>query len=439
MSAGSIIKSVSAREVSSDRGHPGIEAVVVTANGARGVALATAGLSIGKHEVPFVYDGGTRFAGLGLRGAVRNVEEIIAPTLKGMDATCQREIDQTMIDLDGTEDRSKLGGNSTAAVSAAVLKAAAASLDIPLYAHIGGTRACILPVPCAGAFGGSGRYGGGPVGNNTGDKPSHSFVCYGFSTFSEASYAGWEVSTAFSKLLRERIKVGSVASGYWGIRPGMVKNDRELWAVMAEAISVTNYEGRVGMQIDVAGGTYYDEERHIFKGLFSNDEYTKPELIQFYREMVRDFPFVVLEDALGEEDYEGHAELTRELGIEIVGDDLFTTNPKRLAMGIAVGGGNCMLLKVNQVGTITEAFDAVEMAYRASYGVMPCMSRGEGDALADYVVGLGTAHTREGVGGRFGNRFLEIEAELGRNARFLGKSALKVRWSEVDARLAARK
>ncbi len=428
MPSNSKIKSVSAREVFSDRGHPGVEAKVLTEDGSCGVAMATAGLSVGKHEVQFAYDGGRRWGGLGVQNAVANVLNIIAPALKGLDATRQREIDGVMIALDGTPNKTKLGGNATAAVSAAALKAGAASLGIPLYQHIGGVNACILPVPCAGAFGGSGRFGGGPPGNSTGDKPSHSFVCYGFDTFSEASYAGWVVSREFRRVLREKIKVGSVESGYGGIAPGMVKHDRELWASMAEAIADAGYEGRVGMQIDVAAGTYYDEKRKIFSGLFSTKEMTKSELIDTYKEMVKTYPVVILEDPLAEEDYEGHALLVRELGIEIVGDDLFTTNPERLRQGVAVGGANCMLLKVNQVGTITEAFDAVEIAYRAGYGVMPCHSRGEGDAMADYVVGLGTAHTREGAIGTMANRFLEIEAELGERAKFLGKDALKVRW-----------
>ena len=433
MRAGSRIKTITAREVFSDRGHPGLEAVVITEDGSRGVAMATAGLSIGKHEVQFIYDGGTRWEGKGVLRAVANVREVIAPALKGKDAIQQREIDLTMIELDGTSNMARLGGNATAAVSAAVLKAGAASLGIPLYQHIGGANACLLPVPCAGAFGGSGRYGGGPEGNSTGDKPSYSFVCYGFDTFSEASYAGWEVSRAFNRLLQARLKAGSPASGYWGISPGMVSHDRELWNLMAEAITSAGYAGRVGMQVDVAAGTYYDEKRGVFKGLFCTKELTREQLIETYREMVRDFPFVIIEDPLGEEDYEGHALLTRELGVEIVGDDLFTTNPSRLAQGIAVGGANCMLLKVNQVGTITQAFDAVVMAYRAGYAVMPCMSRGEGEALADYVVGLGTGQTREGVGGSLGNRFLEIESELGSSAKFLGRQALKVRWSERES------
>ncbi|MDP3064307.1 MAG: enolase C-terminal domain-like protein [Chloroflexota bacterium] len=424
------IQSVTAREVFSDRGHPGIQAVVTTQGGQRGAANVTAGLSVGKHEVKFAYDGGKRWEGLGVGKAVKAVVEVIGPAIVGLDATRQREVDEVMIALDGTPDKSKLGGNATASVSAAVLKAGAASLGVPLYQHIGGVNACVLPVPCAGAFGGCGRYGGGPPGSSTGDKPSHSFVCYGFDTFSDAAYAGWEVSRRFRRVIQQRFKVGSESSGYSGIAPGMVSHDRHLWEAMADAIEKAGYAGRVGIQIDVAAGTYFDEGRGVFTGLFSRGDKTKEELFETYREMVVTYPVVILEDPLGEEDYQGHAELTRELGIEIVGDDLFTTNPARLQQGIDVGGANCMLLKVNQVGTITEAFDAVQMAYRAGYGVMPCMSRGEGDALADYVVGLGTAHTREGVGGSIGNRYLEIEAELGSAARFLGKRALKVRWPE---------
>jgi enolase len=211
----------------------------------------------------------------------------------------------------------------------------------------------------------------------------------------------------------------------------MVEHDRELWEAMSEAIERAGYAGRVGIQIDVAAGTYYDPERDVFSGLFSREDKSKQELIEIYQEMVATYPVVILEDPLGEEDYKGHAVLVRELGIEIVGDDLFTTNPTRLQMGIDVGGANCMLLKVNQVGTISEAFDAVEMAYRAGYGVMPCSSRGEGVAMADYVVGLGTAQTRGGASGATANRYLEIEAELGDSARFLGKQALQVDWDKI--------
>ncbi len=423
-----------AREVFSDRGHPGIEATVITEDGSRGTAMVTAGLSVGKHEAQFAYDGGDRWGGLGVLKAVANVHDIIAPALRGMDATRQREIDGVMIELDGTPNKSRLGGNATASVSAAVLRAGAASLGIPLYQHIGGVNACILPVPCAGAFSGSGRYGGGPPGSSTGDKPSYSFPCYGFESFQEASYAGWEISREFHRVLTGRFGIGSQTSGYPGIPPGTVDHDRELWDAMAEAIENAGYKERAGIHIDVAAGTYYDKRKGVFIGLFSKEEKGREELIGLYREMVKSYPVVILEDPLDEEDYEGHAVLAKELGIEIVGDDLFTTSVRRLQRGIDAGAANAMLLKVNQVGTITEAFDAVQIAYRAGYGVMPCSSRGEGVALADYVVGLGTGHMREGVAGPMGNRLLEIEAELGSRARFLGKDGLKVKWPERSGR-----
>jgi len=419
---GSKIKSVTAREILSQRGHPGIIATVKTDDGASGSAMATAGLSVCEHEVKFVYDGGKRWNGLGVLKAVENVNTIIAPKLVGMDVTKQRAIDEVLIKLDGTPDKSRLGGNATASVSAAVLRAAANSTGLPLYQYIGGPNACILPVPGAGAYSGSGRYGGGP--GHTGDKPSHEFVCHGFKSFSEASYAGWECSEEFQRIIIKKFKLGSKTSGYYGIPPGTVKHDRELWACMVEAIENLGYKNRVGFQIDVAAGTYYDKEKERFIGLFSNEPKTKEDLIEQYKEMAKYYSFLILEDPLDENDFEGHAILARELSIEIVGDDLFTTNPARLQKGIEVGAANTMLLKVNQIGTISEAFDAVQLAYRHGYGVMPCGSRGEGEALYDYTVGLGCGHQR---GGAMSDRLLQIEAELGSSARFLGKAGLKVK------------
>jgi enolase len=414
------IKSICAREVFSARGHPGIETVVRTEDGSEGRAEVTAGLSVGKYEVKFVYDGEKRFGGLGLRRAVEIVNAIIAPKLIGMDATQQRALDDLMIRLDGTSDRSKLGGNATASVSAAALKAGAASLGVPLYQHIGGVNACILPVPDGGAFSGSQRYGGGSPGAMTGDKPSHEFVCYGFHAFSDATYAAWEVQQEFQRFLKKKFGSGTPLN-----ISDCTHHDRELWDGMTAAIESAGYRGKVGIQIDVAAGTYYDETKGKFVGLFSRQEKTREELIELYKEAVKTYPVVILEDPLDEDDFAGHALLAKELGIEVVGDDLFTTNSTRLQMGIEVGAANAMLLKVNQVGTISEAFDAVQLAYRHGYGVMPCASRGEGAAIADYVVGLSTGHMRGGGGGPSSNRLLEIEAELGSAAKFLGKAALK--------------
>jgi enolase len=209
------------------------------------------------------------------------------------------------------------------------------------------------------------------------------------------------------------------------IPPGYVENEREIWNLMVDAIEKAGYKNKVGIQVDVAAGTYYEKKKSTFVGLFSKEDKTKEDLIELYKDMVKSYPFVILEDPLDEVDYEGHAVLTKELGIEVVGDDLFTTNIERLQRGIEVGACNAVLLKVNQIGTISEAFDLVQLAYRHGYGVMPCSSRGEGQDLGDYCVGLNTGHVRESGIDPTGNRLLAIELELGGRAKFLGRAGFK--------------
>ncbi len=422
MQQGSLIRSVTARQVFSDRGHPGVEATVVTQDGSVGMAVVTAGTSVGKHEVQFAYDGGERWGGMGVMKAVENIHHAIAPALMGKDAARQREIDGIMIALDGTPNKAKLGGNATASVSAASLKAGAASLGIPLYQHIGGVNACILPTPGVLAILGSNRYGGG---ERAGVKPSYTFMCHGFDTYSEASYACWAVRRAFDRLFLKRfdIKIAGIERPW--LPPGMVQHDRELWDLMVEAIALSGNEGRIGFQVDIAAGCYYDAEKDAYVGLFSRGEKSRDDLIALYKEMTTSYPFVVLEDPLDEDDYLGHAIVTRGTGVQVVGDDLFTTDIERLKKGIEVGACNTVLLKVNQIGTISEAFDVVEFAYRHGYGVMPCSSRGEGVDIADYAVGLGTGNVRESGVGPTANRLLEIEAELGGRAKFLGRAGFK--------------
>jgi enolase len=421
MPRGSRIESIVARQVFTWRDHPGVETTVVTVNGASGVAEVTAGLSVGDYEVQFAYDGGARWEGRGVERAVNHVNEILAPALRGLDASQQLEIDRVILDLDPTPDKSRLGGNATASVSAAVLKAGAASLGVPLYQHIGGANACVLPVPGAGLMNGARRYGGG---ERAGDKPSYSMMCYGFDSFAEASYAAWDVSRGWKKALTDAFGLEGQFVRF--IPEGLVKHDRQLWDIMTDVIVSRGYEGRVGLQVDVAAGTYYDNAKERFVGLFSAQDKTLDELLDLYRLMVREYPFVILEDPLDEDDFEGHAALTRELGIEIVGDDLFTTNPERVRRGIAMGAANAVLLKVNQIGTISEAFEMVRLAHRHGYGVMPCGSRGEGADIADYAVGLITGHLREGGTGPTANRLLQIEAELGSRAHFAGREGLRL-------------
>lgn len=423
MADGSRIKSITALQAWSWRGHPALEARVVTENGALGVAQVQAGTSVGQHEVHFIHDGGTRWGGLGVQKAVAIVKDRIAPALLGMDATRQREVDSRMIEIDGTPNKAKLGGNCIAAVSAAILKAAAASVGLPLYQYIGGPNACVMPVPGVLAVLGPQRYGGGERG---GEKPTYSFYCHGFESFTDASQACWQVRQVFRRILLDRIGLNTFRIDRLFIdQEGVFEHDRELWALMKQAIEDSGNEGRIGIQVDIAAGCYYDRKSGLYKGLFSRDNKTRDDLIDLYRGAVKEYPFVILEDPLDEDDFEGHAVLTRELGVQVVGDDLFTTNPQRLQHGIDMGACNAVLLKVNQVGSITEAFDMVDLAYRSGYAIMPCSSRGEGEDIADYAVGLKTGHMREGGLDDATTRLMEIEAELGDRATFLGRKGFK--------------
>ena len=421
MTKSSLIKSVMARQVYSERGHPGVETEVTTENGATGIAVVTAGVSVGIHEVQFAYDGGTRWKGKGVMKAVHNVNNIIAPAILGKDATKQSELDNMMIELDGTKNKANLGGNATGSVSAAVLKAGSASLGVPLYQHIGGVNANILPTGGVLAFGGSLRYGGSP---GSGGKPTYELVAYGFDTFSEASYACWETKSTLIAMMTQKYGISGPIFDGIQVPPGIVDSDRELWLLMTEAINNSGYEGKFGLQVDVAAATYYDEKKNAFVGLFSREAKTRDDMIRLYKEMVNKYNFIIIEDPLDEEDYEGHALLTRELGIQVVGDDLFTTNVDRLKKGLDIGACNTVLLKVNQIGSISEAFDTVQLAYSKGYGVEPCSSRGEGIDIADYSVGLSAGTVRGRALGPIGSRFIQIEAELGNRAKFLGKAGL---------------
>lgn len=413
----STIVSVDARQVFSERGHPGIEAIVKTENGAEGVALCTAGVSVGTHEIEFAYDGGKKWGGKGVMRAVNAVKEMIAPALIGLDAANQQQVDQAMLNIG----KDVVGGNSTAAVSAANLKAGANCLGIPLYQHIGGSRAITLPVPGIGFFSGKRRYNQGEKTN----KPSHSFLAYDFDSFTEASYALWELNRGWMKIANDRWGVADSRKGMIDIPFGMIKSDSEVWELATENIIKCGYEGKVGLQVDVASDSYYDHKTGIYEGLFNADKRDRDAQIEFLCEMVKKYPFICLEDPLFEDDYEGTAILTKKVDIQIVGDDLFTTNPERVKAGIKAGAANTVLLKVNQIGTISESFEMIQLAYDNGYAVMPCSSRGEGVDIVDYCVGINAGTVRESGLYEPANRFLKIEGELGKRARFAGKHGLK--------------
>ena len=416
------ITSVYAQEVYTDRHHPGVEAIVETENGSVGRAVCTSGVSVGSHEVPFTFDP-KRFRGKGVQVAVDSVNRIIAPVLLGKDASRQLDIDDAMLKI-MPDAKEKLGGNAIAAVSAAVLKAGAEALDIPLYQHIGGAGAMCMPVPGVLIATGSTRYGGAK--GNAGGKPTYSIMMHGFDKFSEASYAGWEIQQTFLDLVRKSFPDAQLGDkGQVNIPRGIFGTDEELWALMNETIVKAGFAGRCGLQVDIATDSYCDKDDGRYYGLFSSEPKTVDDLFRIYGKMADEYNFIVMEDPFNEDDYENTAVLTRELGIQIVGDDLFTTNPRRVREGIAMGAANTVLLKVNQIGTITESLEMVALAYRCGYGVMPNSSRGEGNAIADYAVGINAGTIRERACYPVGNRFLEIERELGDRAIFMGLEGFK--------------
>ena len=419
---GTLITDVKARQVYTNRGKPGVEVTITTQNGAEGRGMCTAGVSMGTHEVDFSYDGGKKFGGKGVGRAIESVKNKIAPVIIGMDAANQAEIDAAMLAIE-PDAKISLGGNAVAAVSAAVLKAGARALGIPLYRHIGGANAMYLPVPGVAMAAGDERYGGGIT--TPGGKPTMSVMAYGFDTFSDASYACWDIHTRWAEKMKKKFGGLPNVRDFISIPEGVYSCDREIWEDMLKTIIEAGYEGKVGFQMDVATDTYHNKEDDKYYGLFDKTPKTKEQLYDFYMQIIKDYPFVIIEDPFNEDDYETTAALTKECGIQIVGDDLFTTNPERVAYGISKNAANAVLLKVNQVGTISEALEMIQYAYKFGYAVMPSDSRGEGAAIADYAVGINAGSIRESAIGDRGNRFLEIEEELGASAKFIGAKGLK--------------
>jgi len=338
------------------------------------------------------------------------VNAVIGPKLVGFDVTDQRAVDDAMIALDGTPNKSRLGANAIVGVSLAVLKVAANASSLPLYRYVGGVDACTLPCPIIGC-GTAGTYR--DPGETRLFKPSFEYVAFGARTFSDAVHISRIIQNELERSMKKRYgfyRGGNILS--------MVKNDRDALAAMTQAIDSTGYTGKVGIFIDCAAGCYHEANRDKYVGLFSDDEKTREEMIELYRSLVSDYPIIVLEDPLREDDFDGHATLVKELGIEVVGDDLFVTNPTRLQKGIEAGAGNAMVLKIPQVGTVSEAMDAAELAQRSGYGVGPCASRG--DPSSDLAVALNTGQVRGDL-----NRLLEIEEELGSSGKFLGRASFK--------------
>ncbi len=415
---GAKIQHVQAKEIQAQRGLLALQVVVETDGGARGVSTPESGVSTGSYEASFLLDGEERYKGLGVRKAAEVVNTVIGPALVGLDVTAQGEIDRLMIELDGTPDKSRLGANSIVGVSLAALKAGAVSTGLPLYRYIGGANAVTIPIPIVG-IGTGGRYR--DPGRSRWFKPSYEFAAYGAGSYQDALYWSWRCSEATRRLLRERYPDTFSESYHTNSLAGVIEDDRELLEIMTESIVQCGYEGKVGIYFDCAADCYYEPDIDRYVGEFMPGERTRDEQIALLKSFVESYPIRSLEDPLHEEDFEGHRVATEELGIEVVGDDLFTTNIERLRQGISVGAANSIVLKITQVGTVSEALAACREALANGYNVHPCGSRGDRGSIGDFAVGLNAGQVRAGDH----NRLLEIEEELGRSAVWLGKSAYK--------------
>ncbi|MHB1317865.1 MAG: phosphopyruvate hydratase [Anaerolineae bacterium] len=415
---GDRITRVTAREILANRGLVSLQVRVHTENGATGVSTPESGVSTGTYEAAFLLDGGERYNGLGARKAAAVVNDVIAPAVIGMDVTDQAGIDMTMIELDGTPNKARLGANAVVGVSLAVIAAAARSTGLPLYKYIGGPDARTLPVPIVG-IGTGGRYR--DPGHSRWLKPSYEFTPWGAGSYSEAIYWGWQATEETVKILRQRYP-GKFNPAYRGVAlAGVIDHDRELLEIMTEAIVRSGHEGKMGLYFDCAADCYYERDIDRYVGLFSPGEKTRDEVIALLKDFVERYPITSLEDPLHEMDLEGHAMAVKELGIEVVGDDLFTTNPQRLREAIALGAANSMVLKITQIGTVTEALEACRLAHLNDYNVHPCGSRGDNATIGDFSVGLNAGQVRGGDR----NHLIAIEDELGKSAQWMGRAAYK--------------
>jgi enolase len=423
------IVAIRAREILDSRGNPTVEADVILESGALGRAAVPSGASTGEHEAVELRDGDkSYYLGKGVLQAVENVETIIAPELEGFDAMNQRLLDHTMIQLDGTPNKSKLGANAILAVSMAASRAVAQTLEIPLYRYLGGANASILPTPMMNVI------NGGAHADSSVDFQEFMVMPVGAERFSDALRWGTEVFHTLKGVLKK--KGYSTAVGDEGGFAPSLKSNSEAIEVILEAITLAGYKPgeQIAIALDPASSEFFDKEKkkYIFKKS-DKSEHTSEEMVNFYDNWVRQYPIVSLEDGLAEDDWEGWRILTDKLGskIQLVGDDLFVTNTQRLQRGIEEGVGNSILIKLNQIGTLTETFEAIDLGRR--YGYTSVMSHRSGETedtfIADFAVATGVGQIKTGSASRTDriakyNQLLRIEEELGAGASFLGLESL---------------
>ncbi len=418
------IETVQGTELLDSRGNPTVAATVRLTGGAVATAAVPSGASTGMHEATELRDGGERYGGKGVLKAVQNIDEVLAPALLGVDALEQAEVDRVMLELDGTPNKSTLGANALLAVSLAAARAAAQTLDIPLYRYLGGTSAKTLPVPMMNVI------NGGKHADNRVDMQEFMLAPVGFERFSEALRAGVETFHALKKVLSKRgynTNVGDEG----GFAPDL-KSNQEAVEVILEAIEGAGYTpgNQIAIGLDPASTEFYKDGNYHLEA--EGKVLASAEMVEYWADWAKRYPIISIEDGLAEDDWDAWAELTKVIGsrCQLVGDDLFVTNTERLQRGIDTGVGNAILIKVNQIGTLTEAMDAIELAKRAGYRNMISHRSGETEDafIADLAVAVNAGQIKTGSASRSDrlakyNRLLLIEQELGSSARFLGRQA----------------
>ena len=418
------IRVVHAREIIDCRGYPTVEVDVELESGVVGRAAAPAGLSTGTHEAQEVRDGGARYRGLGVRAAVRNVNTVIAPALVGKDTTRQRDLDALMSEgLDGTRNKSKLGSNAIVGVSLALARAAAAAAGAPLYRYLN-SNARVIPVPLFNLI------NGGKHASSDLEIQEFIIMPVGAENLSHALQIATEVNYELRDIIVARYgKIAVNVGDEGGFVPPMT-GVREPLDTLIQAVERTSYGDLIVYGLDAAANSFYDPEEKVYH--LAGEKRTCDDMIELYKDLCADYKIVSIEDPLYEDDFEGWARLTAEVDIQWVGDDLFVTNLERLRMGLQAGAANALLWKVNQVGTLTEALDVAELAYRSGYGVQVSERSGETEdsIIADLTVALNAGQIKTGApvrGERTSkyNQLLRIEEELGDQAVYGGR---QFRW-----------
>ena len=417
-----IIEALGAREILDSRGNPTVEVEIQLEDGTQARAAVPSGASTGAFEAAELRDGGKRYLGKGVEKAIAFVNDEIAPEIIGFDSQDQRLIDSAMIELDGTKNKSRLGANAILGASLAVAKASAESSDLSLFRYLGGPNAHVLPVPMMNIL------NGGAHADTNVDIQEFMIAPIGAPTFRESVRWGAEIYHALKAVLKKRGLATSVGDE-GGFAPNLDSNRAALDLIL-EAITAAGFKpgSEIALAMDVAATEFHENGKYKFEGALK----TSDEMIAYYTSLVDAYPIVSIEDPLNEEDWAGWTEMTKVLGsrIQIVGDDLFVTNPERLAKGIAGNTANALLVKVNQIGTLTETIDAVEMAHRANYRSMMSHRSGETEdtTIADLAVALNCGQIKTGAPARTErvakyNQLLRIEEELAEGGVYAGRAA----------------